>query len=248
MVQFQSKVRFDQKQPDTDNTTHASAPDSIMTTITQDNLKAMEDRIHGQNKKDMDSAISTAISAITEQADTQSNQATFLASMSDRWEKQEEQINRQNEQMQTIMETMQAMMEGMRQLIQNTNMNQHHSEQNQTHTTQPTSEEKPYHSTSSDEQKEPDDDNDSRKYETSEDEILDDAEDDSDFLTQPKRKSTREKGSSPEAKRTLRSSTSRGGRGSTNGRAGRKGIHQNLNNRYEPLAMSNDAPSSSGSQ
>ncbi len=56
MVQFQSKVRFEDKN-EIDNNTNISAPDSTgMTTITQDDLKAMEARIYGRNKQDMNSA------------------------------------------------------------------------------------------------------------------------------------------------------------------------------------------------
>jgi hypothetical protein len=258
MVQFQSKVRFEDKN-EIDNNTNISAPDSTgMTTITQDDLKAMEARIYGRNKQDMNSAISTAISAISGRTESQDTQVTFLSRMEERWEKQEEQINQHNVQMQSNMQTMKDMMVAMQQFVQSA----HPLTQPPTPTPVPASNPTP-RADSPPPAQQPDSEEDSfGDFDNSqEQQDADDNEDihmevygsDDDFSPSSKRRSTRPKGQSPDAKRTLRSATTRGGSNrAVNGRPGRNDpggrhtIRQNLNNRYEPLATSHDAQSPGG--
>lgn len=286
VVQFKSKVRFEEK-TEADNQTNLSVTDSnAMTTITQDDLTAMESRIHGQNKKDMHSAISTALSALSSKNEEQT-QATFLSRMEERWEKQETHINQSNAQMQVNMSIMKEMLEAVQALVQVARMPPNPTPHPALDTTTPSTQtEAPIaaqlkqppapaqsiinqpitqppltqpprqdsdpldDSSNASFQASVDNDGNHYDYENDDDESMRDDVFDSDaeLETNTKRRPTRSKGQSPNAKRTLRD-PGRGGRG----RGGRHapGRHTKPNrtstNRYAPLATSNDAPSSSGS-
>ena len=133
---FISKVRFGDKR-EIDMQTQSSANDNQMsasvtesttnmttvTNITQDDLTAMEQRINirnDQQKKESDDALSTAISALSAMSEsaTEASQATFLANLDSRWDKQEIQIEQHNAQMQSTMNSMQEMMNAMKQFVQ----------------------------------------------------------------------------------------------------------------------------------
>jgi hypothetical protein len=128
---FISKVRFTDKSDletstqvsISDNQTNASATMTTATSITQDDLSAMEHRItvrNEQQKKESDDALSTAISALSAMSEsaTEASQANFLANLDSRWGKQEIQIEQHNAQMQSTMNSMQEMMNAMKQFVE----------------------------------------------------------------------------------------------------------------------------------
>jgi hypothetical protein len=189
------------------------------TNITQDDLIAMEERINERNdtlKKDSDDALSTAISALSALSESQADatQATFLANLDSRWEKQELQIEQHTAQMASAMQNMQAMMLAMKTFVEAAS---NRSSSSESSSDSGISEDTPMK----------DDDSFDTCKETSDAKIIPEV-----------RRSKRKSAKSPDLKRHSRNT---GGRGSAAGR-GKRSIRKNLENRYAPLAESYNAP------
>jgi hypothetical protein len=252
-VQFISKVRFgkrSQNDAQTDTQTNASAADSThadsttnFTTITQDDLTAMEKRINDRNdlnKKESEDTLSSAISALSalSESATDASQAKFLMNLDSRWNKQEKQIQAHNAIMQTTMSSMQDMMNAMKQFVEAATSAQSPSNSQ-------TSPQRSRNNSMEVEDDPVDEGDDLKDYSSAAE------QDEEDYWAPPVlgskpavRRSKRKSVKSPEMKQDNRPS---GGRGSAAGRTGNhRTVRANLANRYAPLAESaKNSPSGS---